>query len=77
MKRRFFALLAGPALRKLSERIHSEEKGFTLIELLVVIAALGVAVSALGFAASALDFAISWVVQILPFIEEAVYRIPS
>jgi prepilin-type N-terminal cleavage/methylation domain-containing protein len=32
-------------LRKLSERIHSEEKGFTLIELLVVIAALGGAVS--------------------------------
>src|ERR671917_2109805 len=29
-------------LRKLSERIHSEEKGFTLIELLVVILIIGV-----------------------------------
>jgi prepilin-type N-terminal cleavage/methylation domain-containing protein len=67
MKRRFFALLAGP--RKPSERIHSEEKGFTLIELLVVIAALGVVVSALGFA-------VSWAAEILPFIEDAVYRIP-
>jgi prepilin-type N-terminal cleavage/methylation domain-containing protein len=67
MKRRFFALLAVPALRptnslkedthilrKLSERIHSEEKGFTLIELLVVIAAVGAAVSGAA--------------QILPFI---------
>jgi prepilin-type N-terminal cleavage/methylation domain-containing protein len=57
-------------MKKLSERIHSEERGFTLIELLVVIAALGFAVSALGFV-------LSWVVQILPFIEEAVYGIPS
>jgi prepilin-type N-terminal cleavage/methylation domain-containing protein len=57
-------------MKQLSERIHSEEKGFTLIELLVVIAALGFAVSALGFV-------LSWAVQILPFIEEAVYRIPS
>jgi prepilin-type N-terminal cleavage/methylation domain-containing protein len=67
MKRRLFALPAVPAvrptnslkedthmLRKLSERIHSEEKGFTLIELLVVIAALGSAVSGAA--------------QILPFI---------
>jgi type IV pilus assembly protein PilA len=29
-------------LRKLSERIHSEEKGFTLIELLVVILIIGI-----------------------------------
>ena len=29
-------------LRKLSARIHSEEKGFTLIELLVVILIIGI-----------------------------------
>jgi type IV pilus assembly protein PilA len=29
-------------LRKLSERIHSEEKGFTLIELLVVVLIIGI-----------------------------------
>src|SRR5919112_3910957 len=29
-------------LRKLSQRIHSEEKGFTLIELLVVILIIGI-----------------------------------
>jgi type IV pilus assembly protein PilA len=29
-------------LRKISERIHSEEKGFTLIELLVVILIIGI-----------------------------------
>ena len=29
-------------LRKLSERIHSEERGFTLIELLVVILIIGI-----------------------------------
>jgi type IV pilus assembly protein PilA len=29
-------------LRKLSERVHSEEKGFTLIELLVVILIIGI-----------------------------------
>jgi prepilin-type N-terminal cleavage/methylation domain-containing protein len=29
-------------LRKLHERIHSEEKGFTLIELLVVILIIGI-----------------------------------
>ena len=29
-------------LRKLSERMHNEEKGFTLIELLVVILIIGI-----------------------------------
>ena len=29
-------------LRKLSQRVHSEEKGFTLIELLVVILIIGI-----------------------------------
>ena len=29
-------------LRKLSERIHNQEKGFTLIELLVVILIIGI-----------------------------------
>src|SRR4051812_17182773 len=34
--------LGGPMLRKLSNRIHNEEKGFTLIELLVVILIIGI-----------------------------------
>jgi prepilin-type N-terminal cleavage/methylation domain-containing protein len=42
-------------VRKLSERIHSEEKGFTLIELLVVIATIGAM--------------LAWAIQILPFID--------
>ena len=44
-------------LRKLRERIHSEEKGFTLIELLVVIAAIGAMLASWA----------SWASQILPF----------